>query len=293
MSDLPISRFRVKFKAHQDIHLPPYAGSALRGAFGHALKNIACLTASMNKGVCKCQPAATCLYRRLFDPVRQELTLQSRLQDVPPPFVIEAHSLEQQIQSNQEACFYMTLIGHFAHSQQMLIQLAWQRALAVGLGIQLTQGQAQSQLLSFELCDQPQLALAANDQIRLHFVTHARIQHHGKMLNVENFDAILLCRSITRRYLSMLEAYSDEMLSAEQIQQLYADVNQVQSEFKLEWKTWSRWSNRQKKKMPMDGLLGEVKLTNVSEQLWHLIHLGQWLHTGKGCVFGLGQYVLK
>ena len=40
----PAARYRLEFTTERPIHLPEYAGSALRGAFGHALKHIACVT---------------------------------------------------------------------------------------------------------------------------------------------------------------------------------------------------------------------------------------------------------
>lgn len=293
MYDLTISRYRIKFKANHRIQLPEYAGSSLRGAFGHALKNIACLTASSNHGQCKCQPVASCLYRRIFDPAKQKLNLQDRLQDVAPPFVIEAHSLPTEILAGQEAHFYMTLLGDFAHSQQSMIQLAWQRALAVGLGRYQNKGQAQSQLLSFELSDRPQLNWHAHSQLKVQFLSHARIQHHGEILTIKNFDPMIFCRSVVRRYLTLSEAYSEQQLSTAYVKSLFDDVQNVQGEYRVDHVRWSRWSNRQKQKMQMDGLLGEIKLNHVSAQLADILYLGQWLHVGKGSVFGLGQYVLQ
>jgi len=293
MCNLPITRYRIKFKANQNIQLPAYAGSSLRGAFGHALKNIACLTAGSNQGQCKCQPVESCLYRRIFDPVKQKLDLQNRLQDVAPPFLVEAHSLATEILADQEAHFYMTLVGDFAHSQQMVIQMAWQRALGVGLGRQESTGQAQSQLLSFELCDQPTPNWQANSKLKIQFLSHVRIQHHGQILTVENFDPVIFCRSVVRRYLTLLEAYSDLNLAASAVKSLYDDVNNVRGKYCVDQVRWSRWSNRQKQKMQMDGLLGQVTLHQVSNQLADILYLGQWLHVGKGSIFGLGQYVLQ
>jgi hypothetical protein len=247
----------------------------------------------LNKGHCKCQPVESCLYRRIFDPAKQKLILQDRLQDVAPPFVIEAHSLSTKVLAGQEAYFYMTLVGNFAHNQQMMIQMAWQRALAVGIGSYHNTGQAQSQLVSFELCDRPQLNWQTSENLRVQFLSHARIQHHGEIITVENFDPVILCRSVVRRYLTLTEAYSEQSLSKAFVKSLFDDVNHVQGEYRVDPIRWSRWSNRQKQKMQMDGLLGEVILHHVSNQLADILYLGQWLHVGKGSVFGLGQYVLQ
>ena len=86
--NLPISRHRLQYQAITPIKLPEYAGSALRGAFGHALKSIACMSALRNRGVCCCVPASSCLYRQLFDLPMQHVQ-HSQQQDVPAPIAIE------------------------------------------------------------------------------------------------------------------------------------------------------------------------------------------------------------
>lgn len=293
MSTFPISRYSIKFQALENIQLPKYAGSTLRGAFGHALKSLTCLTASRNKGVCRCEPAERCLYRQLFDPPKKVLKYQDRVQDIAPPFVIEAYSLPEKILKNETATFYMVLIGHFAHQQHMIIQLAWQRALAEGIGQQLSVGGIQSQLIAFSQCNQPQTKIESLRSVHLDLFTHARLQHHGKFLSTENFSTAHFVHALLRRYLSLVEAYSDIQLSLEEIAQINNEILELEGQHQLEWVSWSRYSNRQKQKMNLDGLMGSIQLDKVSESLFYYLYLGQWLHVGKGCVFGLGQYTLK
>lgn len=293
MSTFPISRFSIKFQAFENIQLPRYAGSTLRGAFGHALKSLACLTASRNKGICKCEPAERCLYRQLFDPPKKTLACQNRVQDIAPPFVIEAHSLPEHIQKNETAGFYMIIIGQFAQQQQMMIQLAWQRALAEGIGINLSKGGMQSQLLAMTLCNQPALNIEPKSMIKVDFLTHTRLQHHGKLIRVADFNIQTFAHALLRRYLSLAEVYSDFAVDAEELKQLYEDIAHLKGTSNLEWVNWSRYSSRQKQKMNLDGLMGTVQLDYISERLFYYLYLGQWLHVGKGCVFGLGHYTLR
>ena len=42
--------------------------------------------------------------------------------------------------------------------------------------------------------------------------------------------------------------------------------------------------------MTLGGLVGHWQLQEVPEQLLPFIYLGQWLHVGKECAFGLGKY---
>jgi hypothetical protein len=41
---LPIGRFQARFTVASPVRLPPWPGSAWRGAFGHALKRALCVT---------------------------------------------------------------------------------------------------------------------------------------------------------------------------------------------------------------------------------------------------------
>ena len=44
LNSLPIVRYQFTFTVTEAIQLPEYAGSTLRGAFGRALRKIACMT---------------------------------------------------------------------------------------------------------------------------------------------------------------------------------------------------------------------------------------------------------
>ncbi len=64
---LPITRFAIKFKANSTLRFYEYAGSTLRGVFGTALKNMACVNQD-TEGQCQCLADNPCLYRTLFEP---------------------------------------------------------------------------------------------------------------------------------------------------------------------------------------------------------------------------------
>lgn len=65
LNRLMLVRYEVHVRALRDAVLPPFLGSALRGAWGHALKAVAC---SMPHGDCgRCLLVERCLYPRLFE----------------------------------------------------------------------------------------------------------------------------------------------------------------------------------------------------------------------------------
>ena len=286
---IPITRFAITFTADTDIQLPQYAGSALRGIFGRALQDIACATASHHQGHCRCQ--SDCLYRMLFDPKQRYVASQERMQDIPPPFVIEAYSLPVHIKQGQSTTFYMILFGKMAHSEQLIIKLAWKQALNSGFD-QPNHKKATAKLLAFAVSDQPLPNITPKNSLVLDLCTHLRVQHHGKIMNAHGFCAKIFCQALIRRYQVVAEIYGDGYDMAE-IGQLYQDASQVDGSHHLKRHAWSRYSKRQNQKISQDGLLGQIELSGVTDRLYQLLYLGQWLHVGKGSVFGLGQYQIR
>ncbi|NIR27856.1 MAG: CRISPR system precrRNA processing endoribonuclease RAMP protein Cas6 [Gammaproteobacteria bacterium] len=64
----------------------------------------------------------------------------------------------------------------------------------------------------------------------------------------------------------------------------------------LEWCDWSRHSTRQKARMQMGGLTGEIMVCldgcEEASALWPFLRLGALVHAGKGATMGLGRYDL-
>ena len=49
---LPIGHYQLRFRAQDPVRLPPFAGSAWRGAFGQALKRLICVTREPECAAC-------------------------------------------------------------------------------------------------------------------------------------------------------------------------------------------------------------------------------------------------
>ncbi|NOX15681.1 MAG: CRISPR system precrRNA processing endoribonuclease RAMP protein Cas6, partial [Epsilonproteobacteria bacterium] len=60
-------------------------------------------------------------------------------------------------------------------------------------------------------------------------------------------------------------------------------------EFKVYFKELTRLSNRQKTKMQIGGIMGEIKYKNLDKKSYELLKLGEIIGIGKQCVFGLGK----
>ncbi len=286
---LSLTRYRIHYQVITPIKLPEYAGSAWRGAFGHALKNIACFSAARNKGLCRCDPAESCLYRQLFDPPMRVME-SLREQDVPTPMVIEPDDGGKVLRTDESAYLDMVLIGQAAQSQLAIIQLAWMRALHDGVGTADEQGKrGQARLINIELLDQPSRILPENPQnVHLKIISPMRLQHHGELVIPSHLTAAILLWAMIRRYHLVHELYGQAQTLDHQA--IGDALSLMEIDHRLHWMEWTRYSNRQKREMKLSGMTGRVLLKNIPDVLWPYIYFGQWIHAGKNSMFGLGHY---
>ena len=145
MMNLPANRYQFNFAVETPLHLNFYSGSMLRGAFGHALRQLSCMTKMAD---CKACPLyRTCPYPAIFEtPPPEHHSLQA-FSEIPPPYIIEPPPLgSKDYRPGDILSFSMVLIGR-AIQQLPLIIYAWQRALARGQG----KFQSQARLLDVAL----------------------------------------------------------------------------------------------------------------------------------------------
>ena len=132
---LPIARLHLTVRAEGPLQLPPYAGSMLRGAFGHALLALSPLPHTDGK---PCALHASCPYCQLFAAPPLPAHSLQKFSHMPQPYVIEPPTGgAQQLQAGQSFGFGLVLIGKALGLLPTVLQ-AWQRALRTGLGPQHT-----------------------------------------------------------------------------------------------------------------------------------------------------------
>lgn len=128
-------------------------------------------------------------------------------------------------------------------------------------------------------------------QVTLYFLTPTRIKYEGKFTMKINFEIIL--RNLLRRLSGLAAIHCDEKweLDWKGLVEKAKEVKTVNSD--LEWYDWERYSKRQDTKMKMGGFVGEITFEGNMAEFIPFIKLGEYLHIGKGTVFGLGKYELK
>jgi CRISPR/Cas system endoribonuclease Cas6 (RAMP superfamily) len=279
---------------HDELRLPDYAGSLLRGVFGAALRKAACMT---GMPACPACPLwRTCPYPALFETPPQATQLRQQFSQVPNPYVIEPPALgTRSVEAGEALVFHMVLMGAQAQRQLPLVQYAWQRALKQGLGKERIPGElvAMEATEPFQPWDALEAMTAAPEQLTLQIHTPLRLQHNGHALGPDELSPRALLGQLLRRTSLMLELHMGihpAPFDAPALLSLSETLQDDRSQ--LHWKDWTRYSTRQQQEMTLGGVLGTWTLHGPLAPFLPWLHLGQWLHLGKNATMGMGGYRL-
>lgn len=301
---LPIVRYQFEFEVLEDMWLPAYSGSTLRGVFGHALKKLACMTKEDN---CQqCPLYHTCPYIEVFEtPVPMDGPL-SKNQNVPQSYIIEPPEIGERLFKKGEIFkFQMVVLGKTAE-RIALIYFAWKKALERGISkggkaelidLKMETAEGFVSILGgqYVLNHAKEIAVpnfVDHQDITLQFETPMRLQHDGKALAPNGISADIFLTQLLRRLSWVSQVHFGTELSVD-YQALKAEATELANQANLHWYDWTRYSNRQQKKMHLGGVLGQWTFYNVSPAFQQLLYLGQWIHAGKNTTFGLGKYKLN
>lgn len=299
---LPVARYTLSIRADQPLRLPAYAGSMLRGAFGNALRRLACMT--RQKACTGCPLLTTCPYPMIFEtPAPAGHPLQSA-GSMPNPYVIEPPLDSVRVLAAGDTFEVGLVLMGQALDQLALIVLAWERALHSGLGPQ----HARCSLLSVHAegdaepvyvpgarlrPHQPRLpgTPMIGDRTTLRFVTPLRLVQQGHCIGKRELDAPMLLNTLARRHRLLLDCHVPTH-GLQDARTLAQRAREIRLQADTHWFDWERYSSRQQQKMTLGGQVGDIHLEGDLAPFADLLHVGQWLHVGKNASFGLGHYQL-
>lgn len=305
---LPLARYRLYWQTTKLVHLPAWAGSTLRGAWGHALRRLACMTRQPE--CAGCPLLTTCPYPALFAPPPMAHVLQ-KFSQPPAPYVIEPAGWgERSLAPGEEFHFDVVLFGR-ALRELPLVTLAWRHALQRGVG----RGDGKAELVALDHLDHagvahtvhrpaegwfhphetlapPAPVCAEPDRITLNFHSPLRLQENGRALPPNRLTPEVLLMAATRRASLITEIHGPGSPGWD-FKALKTSAVAVGGEKDLKWQDWTRRSARQQQSMQLGGVVGRWTLRGPLAPFLPALHLCQWLHLGKETVFGLGGYTLE
>ncbi len=308
---LPVARYRFVFRMEDELFLPEYAGSLLRGQFGAALRRVACLTGLSE--CARCPLYRTCPYPALFETPAPAVHALQHFSQVPNPYVVEPPPLgTRYVSTGETVSFRLVLVGR-ALNQLPLIAYALQRAFGRGIGRREARGQIEDVAIERPGVAQslwnaeharirhhePTLTvppLPDVDAVTLNLATPLRLQHQGHPVPPDRLRPRTLFTALLRRASLLFELHAGALPGiAGEAARLAACADRLRNACALTWKDWTRFSSRQQREMTLGGVVGAWTLTGDPDDLRELLPwfwLGQWLHVGKNTTMGMGMYSL-
>ena len=296
---LPIARYRFDIRLDRPVN--GFMGSAWRGLIGWELKRLLCPFA--HKPGCKtCLIREHCPYFQLFE----DQSMFSGFQEKPRAYIVSPAECDP----NGKQKLDITLIGRCIRSFPAVAR-AIESGGSMGLGPSRINYHIQGMEwvlpggkrspISLDECDGIGLHAAASlsdwlqaepevpDPVSFQFQTPVRLKIKGKYqgrMEWTDFFATLVRRL---EALSLL-FYEGEPLGKDGYMNLMHGFQQIDPlPNDLRWVEYSRYSNRQRKKVPMGGLIGNARLNGSDSWLLPWLLTAELVHVGKGTSMGLGK----
>ncbi len=314
---LPLALYDFHLRVQEPMRLPSYKGGVLRGGFGITFKRIVCLYPPLPP--CRaCALLYRCPYPAIFEtpPPPGSEVLRTH-EAIPQSFVLwPPDDRRTHFAPGQHLRFRVTLIGHGIAALPYFI-VTFQRLGKLGLG----PDRARYRLLRVDEIDPRDerwrpvwredggasadigqapdavtLLAAFADQeassLSLDFLTPTRLKFDGHIVAAAPPFHVVV-RTLLRRLSSL--SYFHAGLRWEIDYRGWIERAQAveMAGAEMHWVDWERYSTRQQQSMDFGGIVGKVSY--VGEGLGEfapLLRLGQWVHVGKGTVFGQGRYRL-
>ena len=329
---LRFAKFSLLLEATEELHLPEYKGSTLRGGFGNAFKKAVCMTKTFDCPPCLLQKA--CPYFSIFESnVERGIADLLRIgRDAPHPFVLEPPLTEQrEFKKGEQLTANLVLIGKAIDMLPYFIYAFTVLGERVGLGkakgkfavrhVSDAEGKkvydGQTQTLSegllaekdsYRIFTFAEFADGAGstsgnpslrERITLNFITPTRIMtsygsgsRHLIRLR-EAEDFWTLIETLYHRVFALTNLYCAAEVLDYTTHKMTLNLSTASlTNADIRWQDWERYSNRQQTRMKLGGFLGRATFEGKLGKYLPLLRIGEHLHVGKSTSCGLGKYEL-
>lgn len=307
-----LAHYRLSLAVREELYLPRYMGSTLRGGFGYTFKRLTCMQRA--RETCDgCLLKHTCPYAYVFDPAPPpDAEVLSTHSDVPPAFLLEPPLQTQRpYAAGEQLEFGLTLVGRAIDYLPYFV-LVFRELGERGLGRERARYTLDTMTAVHPANGRRALVYSAEDEVvhdrdlaaswadldararelpsdhlTVEFVTPTRLKHGGRYHQKPDFH--VLVRALLRRTSSLSYFHGGQRWEtdyrgwierAEAVRTVAAHTH---------WRSWERYSTRQKQRTSIGGTVGRMVYEGDLGPFRPLLALGEWIHVGKACVFGNGQ----
>ncbi len=293
----------IAYRSPKNIELPVFQGSTIRGVFGKALKSAFCV---MHHRDCeKCLVKDSCGYFDIFESIDGKSSLKLKgMEKKPHPYILIPP--EKNIYLKDEIFYFrMTLLGNDLNRIPYLLY-AFEKMGNLGFGksreklelFMVKDGVSGKVIMENGVYYKENLSLNQlhrlneregdylSNSLLLRWMTPVKLVRDGKV--VRQLDSVNFQRAIYRRFTMVHRIYG--ILDESDLEDLsLLEIVPLDSNFK----EWNRYSNRQKRKVKMEGISGMLRVFPKTRKNLELLTTLRILHLGKATAFGLGRYKLR
>lgn len=326
LNNLSFSRFRARLLVvgERSVALPPFAGSAFRGALGHGMRRV---RYGRKAGCPTCAVRSECRYQDLYaymfeSPADHPFimpaaeALGKTAANFPQPFVLEPPEGGEYF-AGEMLPLTFTLVGRaVAYLPFFVCALEEMGRGGVGKGrgrvrlVAVTDGDSEPEaggpviyngrtgdfigpgtVMDLPLVRRWAAGLPRAEtngrSLRVCFLTPFRFKYQDRLGAELTFPIFM--RNVFRRldFLSVHSPLADPIPFGD----LLAAAETVETaRSRLEWADWQRFSHRQNQRMNLGGMIGDVWFSGDPALFLPYIKMGEYLHAGKAATFGLGRY---
>ena len=260
----------TKYLVTTDIKAPKFIGSMVRGALGVALKEVVCINPAFECGSCFAKD--NCIYYDFFE--KRDGFVNYRLDFLPnQPYV------------NFNIYLFNSAIDKSPYILSAIEKLISKKGLGKDRVTSNNFKIYNNSSLIYENGTFKNFSPEVNSFsengfcpiVKLKFITQFRAKKQGKLITAKNLEAKDIFLSILKKqeYLSGKKEQIETMPTIVSKNLFMVDIG--------------RYSNRQKTKMQIGGIVGEIILNNLTPQTYRLLKYGQISGIGKLNTFGLGK----
>jgi len=302
LGDLPVVKVGVLVRLEtKQADLPKYLGSTWRGVIGSSLQALICPFMPTPRSA-QCTIKKYCPYFELFE---KNSSLPG-FNNVPRAYVFYPQKYGE-----DQLGLEITLFGYATKFVPALLK-AVEKAQKTGLGAKRVPFELVSVFEILPDCGLNQLDLDL-DKLRLkgphslvswfrpyhgldvevNLVTPLRLRQKGKYLTRIDWPFFFL--TLAKRLEALNVFFNDKPQLGKE---LWLELKEQLSTVKVEqenliWTPLKRYSNRQKQKIPLNGLTGRAIVRSLTPWWWKWWQLAEIIYVGKGANMGLGKISIR
>ncbi|MCX7679135.1 MAG: CRISPR system precrRNA processing endoribonuclease RAMP protein Cas6 [Spirochaetes bacterium] len=293
----------IKCNVLSRISFPNFPGIAVRGGFGHALKDSICIM----KKTADCRPCAlvsNCPYAFIFESPNIKAKQKMReATHIPHPFALTPmFDYPTVFLPGETFTLKLSLFGkafqYFPHAIHALFELG-KRGVGYRRGkfeiseiIDIYSNRVVYDGNKLRLGDIQPLAFnttSNRNRLTISFYTPCKIKHNGDYLRDMSLEVLI--KNIKRRIENIAYFFGENNV---QFDVSAIDFNKILCMKKnLIWIVNTRFSKRKNQKMLLGGFVGSVELEGDVDRIYNLLKVGEAINVGSNTSFGFGGIIIQ